>query len=432
MRILIFGLNYSPELTGIGKYTGEMASWLSAQGHQVRVVTAPPYYPAWRIGEGYRGRGYVREGGGSLGDGAGKPLVFRCPLYVPAEASGLKRVLHLFSFAASATPVMLREVFARPDVVVTVEPTFFCAPIALAVAALAGAPAWLHVQDLEVDAAFDLGLLPSGGVVQRVALGLEGVFTRSFQRVSSVSRRMLEGCLRKGVDASRAVLFPNWVDVEQVHPQPADAANSFRGELQLEGKVVFLYSGNMGNKQGLELLAPLAQSFQNDRMVHFIFCGDGTYRPQLEAEVSGATNVTLLPLQPLDRLNDLLNAADVHLLPQRANTADLVMPSRLTGMLASGRPVLACAEPGTQVAAVLSGDAGAHAACGKVVPVGRLDALVLGAQDLLQDEPLRKRLGMAARAYAVQHLGCEQVLSRFEADLLAAVEAFRYPGLAQS
>ena len=396
----------------------------------MRVVTAPPYYPAWRIGEGYRGRGYLMEGGGPHGDGVDEPLVFRCPLYVPANASGLKRLLHLFSFAASAAPVLLREVFARPDIVVTIEPTFFCAPIALAAAALAGAPAWLHVQDLEVDAAFDLGLLPSGGVIQSIALGLEGFFTRAFARVSSISNRMVEGCLSKGVATRRAVLFPNWVDVDCIRPQPVGATNTFRQQLQLQGKVVFLYSGNMGNKQGLELLAPLAKLFAKDTSVHFIFCGDGTYRPTLELEAEGAANVTLLPLQPLEQLNDLLNAADVHLLPQRANTADLVMPSRLTGMLSSGRPVLACAEPGTQVAAVLTGDGGRHAACGAVVAVGSLAALAQGARDLLDDESLRKRLGLAARDFAVQHLGREQVLSRFESDLVAAVQEFRYPDLA--
>ena len=58
LRILIYGLNYSPELTGIGKYTGEMAAWLAERGHDVRVVAAPPYYPAWRIRDDYRGAWY--------------------------------------------------------------------------------------------------------------------------------------------------------------------------------------------------------------------------------------------------------------------------------------------------------------------------------------------------------------------------------------
>ncbi len=427
LRILIFGLNYAPELTGIGKYTGDMAKWLAERGHQVRVVTAMPYYPAWRVNDAYRGRGYLVEGGGPAGDGAGEPLVFRCPLYVPAQASGARRVLHLFSFAASGAWTMLRQIFARPDVVLTVEPTFFCAPLALATAALAGAPAWLHVQDLEIDAAFDLGLLPSGGWVHSFATAMEGVLTRAFHRVSSISDRMLDQYLLKGVVRERAVLFPNWVDTDLIHPKPPDSPNHFRTALGLDSKVVFLYSGNMGNKQGLEMLAPLAAAFLQDRSVHFLFCGDGTYRKTLEEEVGNAPNVTLLPLQPLEKLNELLNAADVHLLPQRANTADLVMPSRLTGMLASGRPVLACAEMGTQVAEVLTGHNGVHPPCGRVVCVDDLQALREATGQLARDPEERQRLGAAGRSYAKDHLGREQVLQRFEDSLRVAVRQYRSP-----
>jgi colanic acid biosynthesis glycosyl transferase WcaI len=298
-------------------------------------------------------------------------------------------------------PVMLRQIFWRPQLVFTVEPTFFGAPLALLVAKAAGAASWLHVQDFEVDAAFDLGLLPAQGPVHALALWLEESFTAAFSRVSSISTKMVERTLLKGVPASRAVLFPNWVDVDAIHPQPP-GPNAFRGQLGLEDKIVLLYSGNMGNKQGLELLAPLANFFAADPRVHFLFCGDGAFRPQLEALVGHLPNVTLLPLQPFDRLNDLLNAADIHLLPQRAGAADLVMPSKLTGMLSSGRPVVATADPGTQVAHVVEG-------CGLVVP----------AED---DQPLRRQLGQAARRYAVQHLGKEQVLLQFERDLLAFIE----------
>lgn len=63
MKILVYGINYSPELTGIGKYTGEMVEWLAAQGHEVRVITAPPYYPQWQVGENYSARRYKREEG---------------------------------------------------------------------------------------------------------------------------------------------------------------------------------------------------------------------------------------------------------------------------------------------------------------------------------------------------------------------------------
>jgi colanic acid biosynthesis glycosyl transferase WcaI len=403
LRVLIYGLNYSPELTGIGKYTGEMAVWLAARGHEVHVVTAPPYYPAWKVREDYRGKMYRTE------RGPGPLVVFRTPLYVPAKPSGLKRVVHLFSFMLGSIPVMLREIFWNPDVVFTVEPTFFGAPLALLVARTTGATSWLHVQDFEVDAAFDLGLLPVKGLVHDAALWLERFFTTAFDRVSSISAKMVERTCAKGVPADKVVLFPNWVDVEEI--RPLEGENSFRRELGLDGKVVLLYSGNMGAKQGLELLPWLAETFATDARVHFLFCGDGAFRPRLEEMVAGMANVTLLPLQPYGRLNELLNAADIHLLPQCTGAADLVMPSRLTGMLSSGRPVIATADVGTQVAAVVEGR-------GIVVPTEKAEALRAAVARLVQDSSLRANLGAAARAYAVEYLGKKQVLERFELDLL--------------
>ena len=412
MRILIYGLNYAPELTGIGKYTGEMAVWLAERGHEVHVVTAPPYYPAWRIREDYRGTWYRTE------RAPGQPLVHRTPLYVPEKPTGIKRIVHLVSFMLGSLPVMVREMFWHPDVVFTVEPTFFCAPLTLFIGKSAGAACWLHVQDFEVDAAFELGLLPAQGPVHDGALRIEKFFTFAFDRVSGISSRMVDRALAKGIPAGHVVLFPNWVDVDKIYPLDpvANRSNSFRRDLasripDIEDKIILLYSGNMGAKQGLELLAPLAHSFVADSRVHFVFCGDGAFRSRLEALVSGHPNVTLLPLQPLDRLNDLLNSADIHLLPQRASAADLVMPSRLSAMLASGRPVIATAHPGTQVAQVVEDR-------GLAIPAEDDAALRAAVLLLVEDEDLRLHLGRAAREYAVAHLGKQQVLDQFELDLL--------------
>ena len=412
MRILIYGLNYAPELTGIGKYTGEMAVWLAERGHEVHVVTAPPYYPAWRIREDYRGTWYRTE------RAPGQPLVHRTPLYVPEKPTGIKRIVHLVSFMLGSLPVMVREMFWHPDVVFTVEPTFFCAPLTLFIGKSAGAACWLHVQDFEVDAAFELGLLPAQGPVHDGALRIEKFFTFAFDRVSGISSRMVDRALAKGIPAGHVVLFPNWVDVDTIYPLDpvANRSNSFRRELAsripgIEDKIILLYSGNMGAKQGLELLAPLAHSFVADSRVHFVFCGDGAFRSRLEALVSGHPNVTLLPLQPLERLNDLLKSADIHLLPQRASAADLVMPSRLSAMLASGRPVIATAHPGTQVAQVVEDR-------GLAIPAEDDAALRAAVLLLVEDEDLRLHLGRAAREYAVAHLGKQQVLDQFELDLL--------------
>lgn len=391
-----------------------MALWLARRGHIVHVITTPPYYPAWRIDPPFRNRRSTEYPLPNL-------IVHRCPFYVPLRPSGLKRLLHLGSFALSSLLPSLSEANWQPDVVFTVEPTFFAAPVALLLATLADAPAWIHVQDFEIDAAFDLGLLPPGGPVHALALSLERRITRLFDRVSSISPRMVERAIAKGVPPDRALLFPNWVDLTVIQPAPPTAPNPYRQQFNLTGKIVLLYSGNMGNKQGLEALPALAQALAPDPRVHLVFCGDGAFRPNLEALAAGLRNVTLLPLQPPDRLKDLLNLADIHLLPQKSDVADLVMPSKLTGMLASGRPVLAVAAPGTQVAQVVSGRTirgePTHPPCGLVVDRADPELLSAAARALIEDAILRTHLGAGARLYAEQYLGQDQVLQSFEQSL---------------
>lgn len=152
MKILLYGINFAPELTGIGKYTGEMAAWLVSQGHEVRVVTAPPYYPAWAVSPGYSAWRYKTEQWQGV-------RVLRCPLWVPHQPGGLKRLVHLASFALSSIPALLGQLRWRPQVVWVVEPALFCAPAAMALTRLCGAKAWLREQAIELEAAFSIGLV---------------------------------------------------------------------------------------------------------------------------------------------------------------------------------------------------------------------------------------------------------------------------------
>lgn len=408
MKILLYGINFAPELTGIGKYTGEMASWLAARGHQVRVVTAPPYYPAWKVGAGYSGRWWRREAWQGVD-------VWRCPLWVPQRPGGAKRLLHLASFALCSLPVMLRQVLWRPDVVWVVEPPLFGAPTAWAVARLGGARAWLHVQDYEVDAAFDLGLLRGRRLRQVVAAG-ERWLMRRFDAVSTISQRMLQRAQAKGVDAARSTMLPNWVDLDAFATVSAVGAQAYRQELGVPtGAVVALYSGNMGAKQGLELLADVARLCacpDGSSPVFFVFCGNGVGRADLAARCAGLAHVRMVDLQPAERLPDLLAMADIHLLPQRADAADLVMPSKLTGMLASARPVVATAHLGTELASVVQG-------CGLVVPPEDAQTMADAVLLLAANAGLRTAMGTNGLRHALLHLDRNAVLQRFEAELLA-------------
>ncbi|WP_313462786.1 glycosyltransferase WbuB [Achromobacter sp.] len=405
MKILIYGINYAPELTGIGKYSAELAEWLAAQGHDVDVVTAPPYYPQWQVHDGYRAGRYRKE------ERAGV-TVRRAPLWVPARPGGLKRLIHLASFAVSSLPSLLRAAARRPDLILVVEPALFCAPAAWLTARLCGARAWLHIQDYEVDAAFELGLL-KGARLRALVKRAESWLMRRFDRVSTISHRMLDLAVAKGVAPERAVLLPNWIDVNAISPR-ADGGD-YRAELGIPANaIVALYSGNMGGKQGLQTLADVARQLADDARLWFVFCGQGPERAPLQARCEGLPRVVFLDLQPAARLGALLNTADIHLLPQRAGAADLVMPSKLTGMLASGRPVVCGAAAGTELATVV-----AH--CGLLTAPEDADAMAQAIRTLSNDAQTRQALGASARHYALTHLHVDAVLAAAEREFAAVV-----------
>ncbi|NIM41012.1 MAG: WcaI family glycosyltransferase [Hydrogenophaga sp.] len=403
MRILLVSANFAPEPVGIGKYSGEMAEWLAAQGHEVRVVCAPPYYPAWQVDPAWRWPPYRHEAWRGV-------RVWRAPLWVPSRPGGLKRVLHLASFALASLPILLRQWAWRPEVVMVVAPALLCAPMGWLTARATGARAWLHVQDFEVDVALKMGLLCQG-LLRRLALGAESWLLRRFDTVSTISGRMHEHLLRKGVAAQRALRFPNWADVQAV--RPLRGTSTYRAELGLPGGArVALFSGSWSAKQGLETVVQAARALTHRPDIVFVVCGQGAMRTELEAAERELNNLRLLPLQPLDRLGELLGLADAHLLPQSVEAEDLVLPSKLTNMLASGRPVVATCRAGTELADAVG-------RCGVVVPPGDAPALARAIEALMDDPARREALGRLAREHAERHIDRESVLRALEAELLA-------------
>lgn len=451
MKILLHSLNYAPEELGCGKYSGEMIRDLAASGHRCVVVTTPPYYPQWRVWKGYRSTWYSRQIDNvasrettpgqadatqpGQADATQRVEVVRCPLWAPKKVSGLRRILHLASFGLSSVPAVLwKALRLRPDVIMTVEPTAFCMPTTWLAARLTGAKAWLHVQDFEVDAAFDLGILKSKRL-RRAVLAAEALLMKRFDRVSTISPNMLKKLRQKGVSEERSLLFPNWVDCDEMKPLWEPAVVHSAGEGDAGRKVgaticrssrrrfgipeeafVALYAGSIGDKQGLEILAEAARLLRDQPggPIHIVVCGAGSGHARLLELSQGLSNLQMLPVQPVESFNELMNCADVHLLPQKAGAADLVMPSKLTGMFATGRPVVASAARDTQIASVVGG-------CGIVVPPGEAPPFADAIRALAADPTSCRRLGAAARQYALQHMSREVILERFQRELAALI-----------
>lgn len=411
MRLLIYGLNYAPELTGVGKYTGEMAEWLQGRGHQVRVVTAPPYYPAWKAGAGYRGWNYRRESMNGVD-------VFRCPLWVPGNPTGFNRLVHLFSFAVSSIPVMLRQILWRPDGIFVIEPTLFCAPCALVTARLANTKPWLHIQDFEVEAFFGLGF-GSGGFVRKCVNAVEGWLMRRFHRVSSISRQMVARLSAFGIPEGRTLIVPNWVDTDRI--RPGIRGRAFREEWGLGAdRRIALYAGSMGNKQGLEMVLETAGALQNDDPdILFLLVGDGSAKEGLvqRARELGLRNILFKPPQSPEDFPALLTLANVHLVVQRKGVAEAFMPSKLTGILAAGGTAVITADEDTELGRLVKDNPGIAV----LVPPENQRKFQEALRTELSKDKNDAGPNMVARNYAERYLAKDGILSQLEKVLSAGI-----------
>jgi colanic acid biosynthesis glycosyl transferase WcaI len=276
----------------------------------------------------------------------------------------------------------------KPELVLAVAPALLAAPIALAAGRLASAKTWLHVQDLEIEAAFELGILKGRRLMDGI-LNAERRMLRQFDLVSSISPKMIEAIEQKGVPAKRLMLMPNWVDTGRIFPLASP--QPWRQQLGItDDRCIVLYSGSMGQKQGLEILVAAARDLAaSDNSPLFVIAGDGPARPGLEVAANGLSNVMLLPLQSEERFNELLNAADIHLLPQRADAADLVMPSKLGAIFAVGKPVIATVSAQSQIALAVDG-------AGIIVPPEDAKALAEAIRQLSRAPEQRRRMGEIA------------------------------------
>jgi colanic acid biosynthesis glycosyl transferase WcaI len=407
MRVAVISVNYSPELTGISVYSTGMSEHLARAGFEVDCYTAFSHYPRWAKAPADQWRLFRRE------EKAGVS-VRRHYIYVPAKLSALRRMLFELSFVFSTT---LGYAFGpRADCTVIVSPPLFLGiPIAL-LAKLKGSMSVFHVQDLQPDAAVDLGMLRRGNFTNLLFF-LERQTYRLCDQVSTISRSMMKRIVSKGVPASKMFLFRNWANNEAVVPLQRNT--SIRRAWNLGQRFVVLYSGNMGVKQGLESLLDCAERLRRYPDIAILVVGDGGEKNALviQARRRGLDNLLFKPLQPMRRLSRLLASADVSVIPQKVGVTDIVLPSKLGNLMASARPMVVAATADTELGRIVRDDA----CCGLLVRPGDGAQMAEAILNLRADPGLRERFGSNGRAYMEQNLTSQVVLDRFAQTLRAMV-----------
>jgi colanic acid biosynthesis glycosyl transferase WcaI len=407
--ILLIGHNFAPEPTGIGKYSGDMMEWLAKSGHNCTVVTTYPYYPYWKVQAPYKNRWYKKEVT-VFKESNSTLTVYRCPSYVPPNPTGKKRMLQDMSFWSSMIWMITKLAFfgKKHDYIITIAPPFHLAFLGVFYRKLKGGKLIYHIQDLQIEAAQELKILSNERLFDKLYTAERSILKKS-DYVSSISDGMIAKIRAK---AGRDVLFfPNWVDTACFFPveNRADLKEKWGYS---KDDLICLYSGSMGEKQGIENIIYAADILRDKSNIKFIICGTGPYKHVLQDLVKSKQlkSVSFLPLQDKDKFNDFLNMADLHLVIQKGNASDLVMPSKLTTILAVGGLSLVTAVAGSSLYDVVD-----KYNVGFIVPPDDFKNIAELIKSLPERDMSVQREN--ARRYALQYLNIDNIMNKFLTDI---------------
>lgn len=400
MRILCLGMNYWPEETGTGVFSTGRCEYLAAT-HEVVMCTGMPYYPEWRIVASYRGKPFITETRNGV-------RVLRCWLYVPRRVTSVRRILNEASFVAMAT-VRALGVW-RPAVVLVVAPPLALTIPAVLISRLWGIPYVFHVTDLQPDAAVDLGMLREGRVTTAL-YALERLAYRKAAMVSTLSEAMRERIVQKGVAREKTTIFDDWSDPALFRIPLDGQAGEFRRRYAITAKHLVVHAGNMGVKQGLDVILEAALVSRARQDIVYFLVGDGAMREALESKARrvGLANLRFLPLQDRESFHQMLIDADLSLVTQQRTVGDIVFPSKTRTLLAAGCPVVASLNHGSEVARVI-----VEAGAGVVTPAEDPRALSQAIITLLDDPGRRALMKRNGRSYAREHWDRDHILARME------------------
>ena len=383
MRIVVLCPHFAPDVAPTGEVMTRLVEELAARGHHVEVVTALPWYRDHAVEPAWRGHLLRRETTAWGRVTRIHPFASRDKRNLIARAAGF------VAFTAVATVVAAMG--RRADVVMAMSPPLTLGPAGWLAGTLRRAPLVFNIQDVYPDVAVDVGALTDARVI-RLARWLERFTYRRAAVVTVLSDDLADNVADRAGGRDRVAVIPNFVDAAAIRPGPR--TNGYRAEYGLGDRTVVMYAGNIGYSQPLGMVVEAARRLAGRDDLVFVVNGGGSGLEALEQAAAGLPNVVFAPLQPRERLPEVLAAADIHLVVLRSGVARSSVPSKTYSILAAGRPVLASIDAGSQVARMIEG-----AGAGLTVPPGDVDGFAHGVETLADDPEERAAMGARARRF---------------------------------
>ncbi|MEB3347740.1 WcaI family glycosyltransferase [Aquimarina gracilis] len=392
-KITLIGVNFYPEDTAIGLYSTDMARYFVEKGHTVNVVTGFPYYPQWRIKDSYKKKSsfYQEEVDGIR--------IYRYKQYVPKKPNFIKRIFHLIDFTIGSWFNLFK--IKETDIVISIVPFTSTILLGWILKKRRKANLWVHVQDFEFDAALQSGVTKSSKGIKtlifKILFGIEKWLFSKADIASTISNTMLKKLDRKA--KAESFFLPNWIDANKINPESAQKHAYLNSN-----KFKILYSGNIGDKQNWEFFLEFIKELDTER-TEIIVVGDGAKKEWLLDKIKEYNFVKYFSPVPFEELSDLLCSADLHILFQKEDVIDTVMPSKLLGMMASATPSLVTGNIQSEVKKVLDESRG-----GYYLSEANVNQVMNVVNNLVDDKTVSQEMGLKAREYIVNRFSKNKIL----------------------
>lgn len=398
--LLVICPHFAPDVAPTGEVMTSIVSGLAERGHRLHVVTALPWYHQHRIADGWTGR-LMRTETTPWG------RISRLHPFPTDKTNIPARALAFVGFTGLAALAGLRRQ-PRPDAIIVMSPPLILGLAGWLLKLRWRVPLVFNIQDVFPDVAVEVGAITNTRVIA-AASWLERFLYRRSDSVTVLSEDLRSNVVAKlaGNRPGRVEVIPNFVDTERV--QPADRMTEYRAEFGLGDRTVVMYAGNLGFSQSVELMLVAAAALEDRSDVVFVINGSGSNRAALVAQSAGLTNLVWVPMQPRERLNEVLASGDVHTVLLKCGLARSSVPSKLYSILAAGRPVVASVDRGTEVERTI-----ALAGAGLTVDPENGVAFSAAVRELIEDRDRRAEMGRHGRIWVEHWLSPQGVAIAYE------------------
>ena len=402
-RITLIGVNFYPEDSAIGLYSTQMVEFLSDHNYNVDVITGFPYYPQWKIRESYKSKPkFISEKLGAIN-------IHRYKQFVPKNPTFFNRILHLFDFTMGCL-FNLRKI-KQTDIIIVIVPFTSSIFLGWLLKRKTKAKLWAHIQDFEFDAVLQTGISnkKSNGIKKIIFTLLFKFEKWLFSKVdaaSSISYLMVEKLKVKLSDKTHTFYFPNWIDNKEI----IDLEQK-KHQYLCANKFNILYSGNIGEKQDWDFFLTFIDRL-DPNIISIVVVGDGSKKEWLLKKIINNKIVKYYPPVPYKNLSNLLNSADLHILFQKEDVIDTVMPSKLLGMMASKKPSLITGSFQSEVKKVIDKSKG-----GIYSSKNEINEILKKLNILINNSDQANQMGENARNYILKNYDKKSILESFKIEI---------------